>query len=397
MHLDEVFGIDPLTTFVFAILMMLLNGGVLGLVRRELPQALQSAADDWRIATLMVACGMVLFMAQEGYAAWFMRPTANVLLTLALIFYGRGLRRFYGLPDRYWVLLVALVAALGVLWFDVAMPSARGRILVSSLCWLFILGDTLRMMVKKYRGEVASHRIMVFIYGIIWLFVAVRTVWLVWFLEGSHSPLDGAALVNTVTPLVMSILPVIGTTVFLLMCSDRITRDWERAASTDYLTGLANRRAFADEGARLLREASERSKSLALAVVDIDHFKRINDRHGHDVGDDALRHVADLLRRIVRTSDLIVRQGGEEFVVVMAGIAPDEAYRRMEGLRALFADRAFVSGEHTLPITVSIGVTWRDDNDSRILQLLHRADAALYRAKKGGRNRVEMADPAEPV
>ena len=130
-----------------------------------------------------------------------------------------------------------------------------------------------------------------------------------------------------------------------------------------------------------------------VAVVDIDHFKRINDRYGHDVGDDALCHVADVLRRMHRTGDLIVRQGGEEFVLMLPGMGSEEAYQRMEQLRLNFIEHAFFSGEREVPLTVSIGLTWRADGDWRVHQLMHRADAALYRAKKTGRNRVEMADP----
>ncbi len=374
---------------------MLLNGGVLGLVRKELPNALQAAADSWRIATLLVACGMIIFIVQQGYDAWFMRPSANALLTLGLTLYGRALRRFYCLADRYWVLSLTLLTAVGVLWFDVVMPSAIGRIVVASLCWLFIMGDTMRMLLPRCRDQVTSHRVMVFIYLVVTLFTAARIAWLMSLSDTGGSPLDTGLLVNVLTPLVLSVLPVIGTTVFLLMCSDRIRRDWEVAAATDYLTGLLNRRAFAETGERLLRASRETKAELSLAVLDIDYFKRINDQYGHDVGDEALLHVAVLLRKVARADDMIVRQGGEEFVIMLVGSDKNESYQRMEDLRAIFTERAFVSGEHTVPLTVSIGLTWRDEQDSRVQQMLHRADAALYRAKKGGRNRVEIADPEQ--
>ena len=372
---------------------MLLNGSVLGLVRNEMPDALRAAAESWRIATLLVACGIIVLIVQQGYDAWFMRPSANALLTLGLTLYGRGLRRFYGLADRYWVLSLTLLTALGVLWFDVVVPSAIGRIVVASLCWLFIMSDTLRMLLPKCRDKVTSQRVMVFIYVTITVFTAARIAWLLWLSDTGISPLDTGLLVNVITPLVLSVLPVIGTTAFLLMCSDRIRRDWEVAASTDYLTGLPNRRALAEGGERLLRASRESKTELGLAVLDIDYFKRINDQYGHDVGDEALLHVAALLRKVARTDDLIVRQGGEEFVVLLVGSDKNESYQRMEDLRAIFTTRAFISGEHTVPLTVSIGLTWLDEHDSRVQQMLHRADAALYRAKKGGRNRVEIADP----
>jgi diguanylate cyclase (GGDEF)-like protein len=177
------------------------------------------------------------------------------------------------------------------------------------------------------------------------------------------------------------------------MCSERIRRQWERAASTDYLTGLANRRTLADAGAQRFAQARQQDRGFGLGVIDIDHFKSINDRYGHDVGDAALKHVAAKLELACREAELPARQGGEEFVVLFDDVAGDTALAAGERLRHAVAEAPFIAGELTLPVTVSIGVAVRLPEDREFDCVLRRADAALYAAKRGGRNRVEYAAP----
>ena len=121
---------------------------------------------------------------------------------------------------------------------------------------------------------------------------------------------------NLATLMIAAIRPLIGTTAFRLPCSQRITRQWELAASTDYLTGLPNRRTLAAAGEARIQSAGARRNQLAVAVIDIDHFKSINDRFGHDVGDVALMHVAARVEAACRGSAICGRQGGEQFVAL---------------------------------------------------------------------------------
>jgi diguanylate cyclase (GGDEF)-like protein len=205
---------------------------------------------------------------------------------------------------------------------------------------------------------------------------------------------DGAWM-NLATPLVVATLPVIGTTAFLLLCSERIRRQWERAASTDYLTGLPNRRTLVETGERRfawVRAADGHAASgFALGVVDIDHFKRINDEHGHEIGDVALKHVAALLQSACRGAELPARQGGEEFVVLFEDLNAQSAQAAGERLRQAVAQSPFMAGDLVLPLTVSIGLAVLQEADANFDSMLRRADEALYAAKAAGRNRVELA------
>ncbi|MDQ8038199.1 MAG: GGDEF domain-containing protein [Pedobacter sp.] len=380
---------DPVTVFLIATLMMLANGGVLGLMHKDLPQALQPAAVSWRIATLLIAGGCVLFTVQRLLPPGFILPLANGLIMLGFSGYWRSLRQFYGLPDRWWLLLPFFIATLGIYWFSAVHPDTGARILFVSVAWSFIMLACVRILLAQSSRDVAiSRRVMAGIFIAVTIFTLLRAIYFIFIgIHPDFSVTDSASWVNVVTPMIAAALPVIGTTAFLLMCSERIRRQWERAASTDYLTGLANRRTLADAGEKRFAE----NKGMAVAIIDIDHFKSINDRFGHDIGDVALKHVAASLEAACREAELPARQGGEEFVVLFNGVDADGAHAAGERLRLAVAAKPFVAGELNLPVTVSIGVAVQSETDRNFDDVLRRADEALYAAKSGGRNRVEVA------
>jgi diguanylate cyclase len=165
---------------------------------------------------------------------------------------------------------------------------------------------------------------------------------------------------------------------------DRLSRDSE----TDALTGIANRRAFDRELARLL-EAVEPQQPLALIFADIDHFKCFNDEHGHLVGDQVLRAVASELSRSLQGQDLVARYGGEEFAVLLPFTNYNAAMVQAESLRTLVESTALYddAGERVRRVTLSLGVALATGEDSAE-SLIARADAALYASKGAGRNRV---------
>ena len=147
-----------------------------------------------------------------------------------------------------------------------------------------------------------------------------------------------------------------GTTAYLLLCSERLRRQWERAASTDYLTGLPNRLTLARAGTRRFVDAGRASSPFAVALLDVDHFKSINDRYGHDVGDEALRHVAARLLEVCRANEIPARHGGEEFAVVLEHQDAEGAFAAAERLRTAMEATPFRVGADEIVITVSIGV-----------------------------------------
>lgn len=163
-----------------------------------------------------------------------------------------------------------------------------------------------------------------------------------------------------------------------------------RVAESDALTGLANRRAFENRLRRAVLNARENGKPLSLAFCDIDHFKQINDTHGHDVGDRILKFVAQRLASSSSSSCFVARHGGEEFVMLFEGLTAEQAGRIVNDLRADLEERRLVakqSGEAIGQVSFSAGIASLSPKENG-RHMLRAADQALYRAKKEGRNRV---------
>jgi two-component system cell cycle response regulator len=162
-----------------------------------------------------------------------------------------------------------------------------------------------------------------------------------------------------------------------------------RMAVTDVLTGLSSRRYFEDASSGLARR---RGRAAAVLMLDIDHFKRVNDTHGHDGGDQVLREVARRLSRSVRPGDVLARYGGEEFAVLLPNTTPADAWAVAERIRGAVCDHPVEVGEGVaITITVSIGVACRPADVPESGQLTPLADQMLYQAKQAGRNRVVAA------
>jgi two-component system cell cycle response regulator len=166
-------------------------------------------------------------------------------------------------------------------------------------------------------------------------------------------------------------------------------------AVTDALTGLYNRRYMESHVGTLVDRSAARGKSLSVLLLDIDYFKSINDTWGHDAGDDVLRDFSDRLRACIRGIDLACRYGGEEFVVVMPDTDIGVATMVAERIRRRVAGDMFPiqRGEKSVEVTISIGIAARSTPEDTAAMILKRADEALYRAKRDGRNRV-VADAA---
>lgn len=173
----------------------------------------------------------------------------------------------------------------------------------------------------------------------------------------------------------------------------RAERQLATLAATDPLTGLSNRRSLLDRAEQALAHARRTGEPMALVLGDIDHFKHINDAHGHEVGDRAIVHVATLLTRCCRSQDIAARWGGEEFLVLLPATNPNAAATLAERLREAVAQQPLAQEDGAVAVTLSLGVTEVRAQEP-LTSAIARADQALYRSKEAGRNRVTVAGQA---
>lgn len=207
--------------------------------------------------------------------------------------------------------------------------------------------------------------------------------------EGSLGPAWVAAFT------IELVLYAVGTVfIIFLLVSERTVKVHKTAASIDPLTELFNRRGFSELCTRMIERESGVGRPVSVLILDIDHFKSVNDRFGHAAGDEILKLFANVLLHALRVTDIVGRIGGEEFAALLP-CSTDEALVAAERVRATFEAAGVQVDDVPLSTSVSIGVA-SGEEDVDLNALLAAADTALYRAKRGGRNRVEVASGLEP-
>jgi diguanylate cyclase (GGDEF)-like protein len=376
---------DVRTALMMVTAMALLNGAVLGFLHKTLAEDLQPSAQDWRIGTLLVAAGPILLSVQDHGPPWLLLPLGNGLIFFGLTLYWRALRRINNMPDRYWLFAPAALGTLLLYVFSHPLPELSLRLISGSIAVAFITAMGAYTLARRERD--ASENALMMVLALITAFMLFRAFFYA-VVESAPMLLKQQGAMPMVTGLLFGSLPVIGTTLFLAMCVERMRRRMEVTAATDYLTGLPNRRTISTTGTARFNAARRVGAGVAVALVDVDHFKSINDRFGHSTGDAALCHVANLLASHCRGLNMVGRLGGEEFLAIFEDANAADAKIAAERLRAAIESTPFTAGGQTIAITASLGVAAIEESDERFDHMLDRADKALYAAKAGGRNRV---------
>lgn len=196
--------------------------------------------------------------------------------------------------------------------------------------------------------------------------------------------------------LIALLLVGLGFIVAAMLWLRRSQLRFRRMARHDGLTDAFNRGYFFDEAARVLRRLHKAEAAVCLVVLDLDHFKRVNDTHGHAAGDEVLRHAVNICRRELRESDVFGRLGGEEFGILMPACLADQGVEIASRIRhALIENPMVLDAQHTILVSASFGLACSDVSGYQLHQLFGDADAALYRAKEGGRNQLVTAVDGE--
>jgi two-component system cell cycle response regulator len=275
---------------------------------------------------------------------------------------------------------VSLVSAVNVGFLLAGHPLTATNSQVSfSIYFLALTGTCLRLDIRLCLAAGAAALVE---YGAVVLWSASR-----WDLAGPAFAHDRYGAFSWDNQIGRLLLLGLATALASIIVS-RADSYW-RDSVFDRLTGLPNRRYIEGRLDQAMAAARRTRRPLALALADLDHFKQINDRHGHAAGDAVLRHAASTLSRSFRRSDVIARYGGEEFVILFPESQPASAVERLEQVRAEVALHPFQVSGAAVPITLSVGIATFPADGETPADLLTRADERLYAAKRAGRNRVQ--------
>lgn len=370
-------------------LMYAIGWGLCSLLVREQ----RSSVAHWSLFMALLGIGFVLTTQRGEPRTGWAYGGANFCFTAGFVVLRRGMERFMGVApaDREHVLTLVVFGALFV-HLGPGEENAAWRVLLAYGAPSWVLARTAVALQGSFRAEYGKRMAIVLATPV----AMVLSVFCARFVQQAMQP--GVSLeMHRYTEANRGLLYAYGVMAaaynfgFVALLTLRYVRRLRELTLHDPLTGLLNRRALDTELQREWSRLQRDGAPFALLALDLDHFKRVNDRHGHLVGDEVLAQTAQRLRDTVRGSDLVARTGGEEFVVLMPGI--DDAGARMaaERLRAAVAGTPFAVSAGPLPLSVSVGVATVCQPGSGPRDALQRADRALYAAKEGGRDRVVMA------
>ncbi len=358
---------------------------------RSAPGGREEAAGAW---CLFVAFALRLLQGQLPDSVVILGSNAAMMFGTAFIYLGN--RRFHdpSRDDRRALGATALATVVFAVMYAAGVGYVPRALFVSAVLAVGLFGAAYELAREGGARRERSRYIGIVLSALVGLLLVARIVLLL-VAPPSDSDMLSPALERTLAFFPAAVLTHGITLGFLVMLRERSEAGAIVLATTDALTGCLNRRALEDRLSGELDYARRKKSHLGVVVVDLDHFKSVNDQHGHAMGDRVLQLAARALKATVRTSDLVARFGGEEFCVILRDANTEQAALLAERLRLAVA--ACGQG-HDLPVkpTASLGVSSFDPGAPTSWHaLFSRADAALYRAKKGGRNRVEVASPLD--
>ena len=365
----------------------------LGVLAMDLPR---QPGLHWMAAALLGAVSLAVAMATQHLPMAWRLPPAAVLMTVNVMLLLRGMRQLLALPRRDGEALLLLAAMLtGALWSGLSFRSdgpvgVLAQAVSASLLAIWLFGRAAIDAWPRLRAEfgAAAARILVLPLLLVALIGALR---LVSVMDGPPRPLPFNSPLHAPLALLilMSLMALHGAMVAMVIL--RLVNRLRESSQRDALTGLFNRGEWMRRLNACYDGARRDPAPHAVLLLDIDHFKRVNDGHGHPAGDEVLVRVAQTLVSASRAQDLVGRLGGEEFALLLPHTDLQAASQLAERLRLAVRDTGIVWKQQRLSVTGSIGVAVAAAQDLGPASLLERADAALYRAKHGGRNRVELA------
>jgi diguanylate cyclase (GGDEF)-like protein len=374
---------DPRTAIVLISAMSALMALVLYALRRSYPKSIQGL-DSWALALLVILGGGLLAASRGALPTLVTTVVPNFLLSWGVYLLYRATQRFYGVRPRMrlWFIVIAGVV-LVTAWFTWGNPDYAARLRLVAVLMAILFGRHAWFIYRQGTLTFAKGLSV----GVLTFISMVQVVRLITtFIWSTGDTILDTAPQHALFIASFSVSILLFSVSAVLMAGDRLRAELEHLATRDSLTNALTRRCMDEACTTELARSKRTGRPLALMLLDLDHFKAINDTHGHQTGDRVLVAFAASVQSLLRKNDLLGRFGGEEFVVLLPETSLDAAIQVAERIRAANAPTAEAIG-----CTVSIGVTTSQLGLDTMDTLLARADAALYEAKNEGRNRVAVS------
>lgn len=341
----------------------------------------------WAIGNLVVGLGMVLVLMQLDANIPFLPGAAFIGAGLSL--YINGIQAFAGKPADHRIPLIVFSLLFVVdIYFLLINKDIRTTVILDALIFAGVYLACARLTFAQDEGLLGN---LYWITSSLFLFLALLMVgraFSAYRVDISVFESFATWPVNAYTFMIGAVSQFFISSLFVLMLSYQLNRNLQSMVTVDGLTGILNRRGLEDASVKMQALCRRVHMSMSVLLLDIDHFKIVNDVHGHLVGDDVLRHFAHVASSVLRTGDVLGRYGGEEFAVFMPNTNEAEAAILAERLRATIEGSPFVEGKLNIPITASIGVADSVRAGFDFKGLVAAADSTLYKAKENGRNKV---------
>lgn len=375
--------IDARTVLLLAGVMSGFMAVILYALKRSYPPAIQGLG-EWVAALILVAVGSLLAFGVGYFPAVVSITLPRLLFPSGLFLCYVGMQRFFGVAPRFrrWVTLIVGVA-LVQMWFTFVQPSFHARLVLSmglALCLFLAMANLLRQQQPASIAKILTMGVVVVMLSIL----TMRLVTSVVFPVGAD--IFDASPQQLLYVTSFSFLIVLLSVGLVLLATERLHSEVSFLATHDSLTNALTRRHLNAVCAIELDRSQRHGRSMALLIMDLDHFKAVNDTHGHLRGDRVLVDFVATANRLLRRPDQLARFGGEEFVALLPETSLEEALGVAERIR-----HACALPSPEIACTVSIGVTTNHTAGDTVDTLIARADAAMYQAKEKGRNRVESA------
>ena len=378
-----MFKLDVRSIILIAGIMSLLMAIALHFMKRNYPSSIKGLA-EWAAAPVVLFVATLLFAARGAIPNLFSIVLANLLLFggASLLYFGS--QRFFGVGPSIplWSGLAALVL-LPIAWFALIEPHHGIRVALIASFMASLAFAHARLILSS-----GPHTFSTYFAGaaqLLLAFAQTSRFFVSFDLPAGDAIFDNSSSSQASYVAIYAFAILAGTIGMILMATDRLRGELEHLATHDSLTGALNRRALIEACELELARCRRNHGVMALLMIDLDHFKAINDGHGHPVGDRVLIDFVARVKSLLRQPDRFGRFGGEEFVALLPETPLNEARVVAERLRAMIEAKT----EDLPPCTVSIGVTVSRSDDAGLDEIISRADAALYQAKHAGRNRIE--------